>query len=328
MPEPSPDLLDARAAASLLGVKVPTLYTYASRGWLERVPGPGGRRSLYRRADIDRLKARHDARSGHGAVAAGALRWGEPVVDTVLTSIDERGLRYRGHRAVELSTSGARFEQIVELLWTGELPEEPPVWQARGLGVLPVDFAAALPPGTAPLAALALALPALGARDPGRFGAPLAGDQHRGRRLILRLAALLALGTDVSRCGPSLAQGHTSAVVAHALGIRPSTEACAAIDAALILCADHELNASTFAARVAASTGADLYSCCSAALAALSGPLHGGAVGRVEALVDEACQAERVGNVLLARAGRGEAIPGFGHRLYPQGDPRARYVGP
>lgn len=317
------DVVSAAEAAELLGVKRATLYTYASRGLLERVPGPGGRTSAYRRGDVLRLKARHGGRAGHGAGAVGAGAWGEPVVESELTSIEGGVLRYCGRDAAALARSGASFEAVVELLWTGEQPVEPPRWEARGLSVLPVDFAAVLPADTPPLGALALVLPALAARDPGRLAAPEPTELHRARRLLLRLAALSGLGWDVSRCGPALARGTVAGAALHALGGRNLPGAMEAMDTALILCADHELDASTFAARIAASTGADLYACLSAALATFTGPRHGGGCERVEALVDEAGRPERAVDVIRSRALRGEAVPGFGHPRYPGGDPRA-----
>jgi citrate synthase len=96
-----------------------------------------------------------------------------------------------------------------------------------------------------------------------------------------------------------------------------------ALRAALVVCADHELNASAFAARVAASTHADVYACLLAALGTLTGPRHGGSCDRVEALVAETERPERATHVVLERARRGEGVPGFGHPLYPAGDPRA-----
>jgi citrate synthase len=90
----------------------------------------------------------------------------------------------------------------------------------------------------------------------------------------------------------------------------------------LVLLADHELNASTFAARVAASTGASLSAACLAGLSALSGPLHGGMAARVEAFVEEA-ERRDASQAVSARLARGAAMPGFGHPLYPDGDPRA-----
>jgi citrate synthase len=96
----------------------------------------------------------------------------------------------------------------------------------------------------------------------------------------------------------------------------------AALRRALVLCADHELNASTFAVRIVASTGASLAACLTAGLAALSGPLHGGATERVEALVDEVEWAGDAWRVVEERLRRGDPLPGFGHPLYPAGDPR------
>ncbi|AUX40841.1 uncharacterized protein SOCE26_022420 [Sorangium cellulosum] len=161
-------------AAALLGVKRETLYAYASRGVLRGVPGGRGRARLYLRADIERLKARHDARAGHGPVAAEALRWGEPVLESALTAIGPRGPVYRGKEAVALALDDVPFDAVAELLWTGELPEggAPPARPAR-LGLRPAKIAALLPAGAPPLAALALAVPALGAHDATRHvGAP------------------------------------------------------------------------------------------------------------------------------------------------------------
>src|SRR5690606_7305821 len=100
----------------------------------------------------------------------------------------------------------------------------------------------------------------------------------------------------------------------------------AAMQVALVLLADHELNASSFAARVAASTGADLFACLAAAVATVSGPRHGAASERVESFLDEAARASSLREGLEARARRGELIPGVGHPLYPEGDPRGRVL--
>jgi len=306
------DLVSAKEAADFLGIKVQSLYTYASRGLLQSVP-QSGRQKRYRRADLERMKARSETST--------VLQWGEPVLTTELTSIEaETGLRYRGRAIEELA--GQPFESVAELLWEGALPAVRPVWVTRGLGIVPVDFASAVPAGTPPLASLAVAVPALASRDDERFGAAEPAELHRGRRLIRRMAALLALGEDIGRCGPALAEPTVAGTVARSLGVEPTERTVAAIDLALVLCADHGLNASTFAARVTASAGADLYASTSAALAALSGWRHGGACDRVEALADEAGTPERAGEVVRGRARRGEAIPGFGHPLYPGGDPR------
>jgi citrate synthase len=309
-------------AAALLGVKRETLYAYVSRGLVRSEPGTRGRARRYHRDDLERLKARRDARAGHGAVAAGALRWGEPVLESALCAIDARGPRYRGHLAVDLAES-ASFEAIAELLWTGALPVERPAWRAEGVGVRRAPLAALLPAGTHPLATLALAVPALGAQDPGRIDATPAAEQARARSLVVRLAALLGFAEDPGRARAAVAAGTVARALLAGLGARPTPRTERAVDRALILLADHELNASAFTVRVAASAWADLYACVSAGLATLSGPRHGGHCDRVEALVAEAAGAESARAVVLDRARRGEAVPGFGHPLYPEGDPRA-----
>src|SRR5580704_6343602 len=108
----------AAEAARILGVKPATLYAYVSRGWVRSVPAGRGKARLYARADLDRLRTRSAARAGHGPVAGGALRWGEPVLDSAISSVEAGLLRYRGVSATELATSGVSFERVAELLWT------------------------------------------------------------------------------------------------------------------------------------------------------------------------------------------------------------------
>src|SRR5580765_1148191 len=113
--------VDARTAAKHLGIQLRTLYAYVSRGAVRSLPGEHGRPRLYALADVERLRVRRDARKGHGAVAAGALRWGEPVLDSAVTAITPRGPAYRGRHALDLAPA-ARFEDVAELLWSGVLP--------------------------------------------------------------------------------------------------------------------------------------------------------------------------------------------------------------
>src|SRR3954462_12632306 len=117
--------VDARAAARHLGIAVRSLYAYVSRGQVRSVPGERGRPRLYALADLERLRVRRDARPAHGAVAAGALRGGEPVLDSAITSITARGPAYRGRLAVELAERAVRFENVAELLWFGYIASEP-----------------------------------------------------------------------------------------------------------------------------------------------------------------------------------------------------------
>src|SRR5580765_5768299 len=123
--------VDARTAAKHLGIQLRTLYAYVSRGAVRSLPGEHGRPRLYALADVERLRVRRDARKGHGAVAAGALRWGEPVLDSAVTAITPRGPAYRGHVAIDLAAAGTQFESVAELLWSGYLPPSRVTW-SRG----------------------------------------------------------------------------------------------------------------------------------------------------------------------------------------------------
>ncbi|RYZ06450.1 MAG: helix-turn-helix domain-containing protein [Myxococcales bacterium] len=297
--------LTAAEAAALLGVKAQTLYAYASRGLVRRVGD--GKRRRYLVEDLERLRARQRARSGHGPVAAGALAFGEPVLDTSLSTIDERGPLYRGRPAVELARAGTSFESVAELLWTGKLPEAAAAWE---LGVLP-RFSR---DEVASIEDLLLALPPIVQGAPERHSRAPEVELALARRTIARVAAQVT--RTPARAG-SIAQRFATLTKA------PRVIAEPALNAALVLLADHELNASSFAARIAASTDASLPACLLAALATLSGPRHGGASERVEALLDEALRLKRPTQVLELRLRRGDSIPGFGHPLYRTGDPRA-----
>lgn len=182
---------------------------------------------------------------------------------------------------------------------------------------------ALLPPAAHPLTTLALAVPALGSVDAARFGAGAEDEKVRARALVLRMAALLGFASDRGRARAAVASGSVARAVLLGLGGRADVAAERAVNRALVLLANHELNASAFAVRITASAGADLYACFSAGLAAASGPLHGGSCDRVEALVADAGSAAGARAVVRALVRRGEAVPGFGHVLYPEGNPRA-----
>jgi len=324
------EFLSAREAAAMLGVKLPTVYAYTSRGLIQSVPGGRGRSRRYRRRDLERLCARRDARAGHGPVAAAALRQGEPVMDSSITMISiEQGPIYRGRSAIELAREGRTFEWVAEGLWSGDWRErpEPDGWQPVGLGVDLEGLLRVLPPRISPLPALSLLTPLLAAHDPGRFSWHPEAVRARVRLLLRRSAAILALCREGADPKPAVVASLAAPSLAAAIGaaftrdLQP--DELSVLDQALVLAADHELNASTFAARVAASTGADVYGCISAALAALSGPRHGGAADRVDALLLEAGPAERVEEVVHDRQRRGEVIEGFAHPIYaPHSDPR------
>lgn len=315
----SNDVLSAREAAELLGVKVPTLYAYVSRGLLRSRPTPGRRARRYDRAEVLALKRRRTE-------GGDPLGWGEPVLVSSVTAMTPQGPLYRGREALTLAREGVAFERVAELLWTGRLPEAAPRWPRPPLDALLPGLRALLPEG-APFSARApLVVAGLAARDPGRLDARPEAVCARARGLVRALAASLAPAAEPARVRRALAAPSAARAVAAAFGLRADEPVRGALDRALVIVADHELNASTFAARVVASTRADLYAATMAGLAALSGPLHGAASDQVEALLAETGEPARAAAVVHGRLARGEALPGFGHPYYPAGDPRARLL--
>jgi citrate synthase len=296
--------LSAAAAAERLGVSRATLYAYVSRGLIRSRLQNGRRVREYAREDIERLLAQSEGRRDPLRAAQRVLEFeGLPVLSSALCLIDGGRLYYRGHDAVALSQS-ARFEEVAALLWGGACaPPEPlrppPASVRRTLARL--GFAAA---SVAHLATVQARDAHASELDPARVRAS-------GARILSELTAL-ALGFDAG-------QGDIAARLCQAFGARDRS-ARRAIETALILCADHELNASAFAARVIAATGATPYMAVCGALGALSGQRHGGMTERVTRLFEAP---EPASELLAAHLGRGEPLPGFGHPLYPDGDPRA-----
>jgi citrate synthase len=314
--------MSSREAARVLGVKLETLYAYKSRGLLQSVALEGTRARRFLRADVERLKQRHDARAGHTAVAANALRWGEPVLDTSITRIDAAGPHYRGHAAVELAKAGVPFELVVELLWTGMLPASPPSFDAPHARFPVARTRALLGEKVPALGGISVVAAVLATRAANHVWAPREAEIVRAQQLVRRLFVAISLSTDTDRWATALRAPTVAHAAAAAWGLRTNSRALAALNAALVLCADHELNPSSFAARLAASTGAELHACVTAALAVISGPLHGGQTSLVEAFLAEVPSPAHARDVVRRMAASGASIPGSGHTLYPDGDPR------
>ncbi|TDH36066.1 citrate synthase [Pseudohoeflea suaedae] len=308
------DHVDAAVAAGALGISRASLYAYVSRGLIRtRADEADPRRKFYSLADIETLQRRKAIARSPGEAAATTLDWGLPVLASAITRIAADGLFYRGRDAVRLAEN-ATLEECARLLW--DCGERDPFAEA---GSLPEPWEPAV---LARLAALPLVercqalLPQVGAGQAVRWQRPTA-------RLWPGAAALLrAVAAAASRGQPGERPVHS--YLAEQWGC--DTRGADAIRRALVLLADHELNASAFAVRVVASTGASLGACLNAGLGALSGPLHGGMTSLVELLFDEMTRSSDVGQLVEARLRRGEGIPGFGHPLYPEGDPRAAAI--
>jgi citrate synthase len=316
------DWVSAEAACALLSVKRETLYAYASRGLVGTRAVAGSRKRLYERADLEKLRARHDARAGHGAVAASALRFGEPVLDSAITRVDSEGPHYRGHAACALASEGISYERVTELLLTGVLPKGETRFAPPKLPSL-ASIRSLLPRDAEPVDAVVASLTALALKDPRRYAMDDDVLLERARETLMALTALVGLAASPQHVERAQAERTLAARLSVALGGPSRGPSVGAVEQALILSADHELNPSSFACRVAASAGADLHACYLAALGPMLGSGHGGATARVEALVAETVRPEHAASVVRDRMRRGEGIPGFGHPLYPEGDPRA-----
>lgn len=304
--------LTAPEATARLGIRAATLYAYVSRGLVESRPGSDGRSRVYRRRDIERLAARKRAGRGAARGAAQSLDRGLPVMDTRISLIRADGPYYRGHSAIALVRRGASLEEAARILWDcGEFDpfaSAPPTTWPRPAAAIASQ--STLPPLVRTLATI----PLLAVDAQAAVGASVVARNTIAARLLRQNAALLV--------GVRAGKAPVHRLLARAWR-RGDARFAALVRAALVLCADHELNVSAFAARVVASTGAHLHATVCAGLAALSGPRHGGATARAHDFIVEAGDSESMAACIDARARRGDDLPGFGHALYPHGDPRA-----
>ena len=309
--------LTGREAADELGVKLPTLYAYVSRGLIRSEPaGRTGRNRRYRAEDVWKLKERKEQRRDPSRLTENALHWGTPVMESAITLIADGRLYYRGRDAVALSKNHT-LEQVAELIWTGRFPEgESAIFGSVSDALAPCSQAVnEVSRDLAPVENFGVSLQLAAARDTMAYDLRPTAVARTGAR-ILRLLAATAVGGGSAETGVArtLQQGW----------VPDEPQAAALLDAALVLCADHELNVSSFTARCVASAGTTPYAVTIASLCALSGVKHGGNTGRVEAFLKEVGTAARARDVIAGRLRRGEPIPGFGHPLYPEGDPRGR----
>jgi citrate synthase len=297
-------MLQSEEAARRLGVKVSTLYAYVSRGLLSSHPEPDGRRSLFALADIEHLAKRR--RNG------GRAENGLATITTGVTQLRAGGPYYRGRPATELA-SRMTFEEVAALLWGTDVEGD---WTPPELGECPLVQVSDR---------MRWALVMCGANDPLRADLSPAAVVRAARRVIAALTNVVAgperSGNAHLSIAMRLAQGLAGTAAVQSSTGRDAAEWAAALNAALILMADHELATSTLAVRVAACTRADLYDALLAGLATLAGPLHGAASqGAYELLVNvERDGASRALNAILHRH---ENLPGFGHKIYKEGDPR------
>jgi citrate synthase len=287
-------------ACRLLDVQPQTIYAYVSRGKLEAISSTGdSRKSLYRAEDVNALAKRKQAGRKHETLATNTLFGAEPSIPTSISTFIRGHLYYRGQDAVVLSQF-ASLEKVAELLWAAD----------HEVNFNSHDLMVQTKPGRASAFHALANLAASGHSTHGRLKSVLLEE---AQNLVGHLAN--AFGAQQSIQQPlhqRLARGWKQPrAVAELLRV------------ALVLLADHELTSSAFAARIAASTGASLPSSLLAGITTLSGPLHGDASGRVRSLFADV---SRLGEDKVVDHYLSSALPiaGFGHHLYPDGDPRAK----
>lgn len=291
--------IERDAALSALAVKPQTLYAYVSRGRIKSKAHPEDpRASLYLEADINTLLEKRRRGRSRSDIASAAIAWGDPVMETRITTVRSGRLIYRGQDATKFAED-ATLEETAALLWgVDSIPlvkaSKSALSETTGKGRA-MAFLAARAAGDIPMAGRTHAsFVTDGAELMAGFARAVSGAKGRGmyHQRLARLWQLDPVGTDLLR-------------------------------RALVLVADHELNPSTFAARIAASTGAPLAACALSGCAVLAGPRHGEASARALEFLKSA-RREGPKRALIRLAEMQAAIPATGHPLYPNGDPRAK----
>lgn len=256
--------------------------------------------------------------------------------DICLIDGKEGRLVYRGYDVIDLATT-TTFEEVVYLLWEGRLPN-PAELRAmtedlsrhRQLAAPVQDFATSLPVDTFPMDALRTMVSVAGIYDPDSQAMEVEANRHKAVRLVAQLPTMVAFfqrhrtGQELVQPDPDLSLAENFLYMLH--GQRPSPLHAKVFNTALVLHADHELNASTFAARVTAGTLSDMYSAITSAIGTLKGPLHGGANEQVMYMLEAIGRVENVRPWVEEQIRQKNKIMGFGHRVYRTEDPRAHIL--
>lgn len=308
------DDLTATQVAERLGVEMATVYAYVSRGALTRRTGPDGRTSRYDADEVEALAQRARPRSSRRS--PGAV---DVVIGTTVSEIGDGWIKYRGHDLMTLAGHHP-FESVARLLWTGELDGPSAVDSAarRSVERAAVASSSALPADAPVWARLAVAAVACEGLLP-----EVTDDAGGAGQLIVdaMVASLPLVGRPVP-----VGTGLAARLWVRCSALAPTRRRVAALDLALSLLAEHELATSTLAVRVAASTGASPAASVLAGVGAVSGPLHGGAAGRVqrrlEAATTTVAPATTVAPTVTVAPATTAAPAGFGHPVHVHGDPR------
>jgi len=314
--------LTGAQAAEFLGVKSATLYAYASRGLIESFPADNGRERNYRLSDL--IKLRQAARGVKTTKDAETPTWTGPAIKSSITEIRNDAHAYRGQNALDLALANEPFELVAELLWDTQNSSHK-AWKKIKPLAIPKQLKAAASSEVDYLDLLKLLLVSEEMVDP--VARKLLADDvfDTARRLIVTMSLTPGLADNrdqyIADSDFPIAQ-----TILNALSGNKSRERARLINCALVICADHELNASALAARIAASCDASLYSCLLSALGTFSGSLHGSASKRAEDIVISSQKFKTARAWLKDYLRQYDSIPGFGTGLYATGDPRAKIL--
>src|SRR5688500_13437684 len=276
--------------------------------------------------------------AGAGAPKPGAGLEGVVAAKSEICFIDGNAGRliYRGYDIGDL-VENATFEEVAFLLWDGKLPNKLELAQLRkdqgASATLPphvVEILRALPRETQPMDALRTACSAAGATDPDLTSNEPDANRRKAVRLTAQFPTIVTAFHRLRNGKQPVAPDPNLSFAANFLymlnGTKPHDTLTRVMDAALVLHAEHGMNASTFAARVTAATLADMHAAVTAALAALKGPLHGGANQDVMELLLECKDADDAERRVRDMLNNKQKVPGFGHRVYRTLDPRATFL--
>lgn len=313
--------LTAKDAANYLGIKVETLYAYVSRGLLTSQDQNKTRQKLYRKTDLDRLQQSSRTSRKTLQKLSSPISWGAPTFDTAVTKIIETTPHYRGNSLEKLLSYNLNFENICELLWSGTLELSPIHWESGKtkslIHSLPTNSYPDFHHYAVKLTMFFIHEFALTTKSPNSG----TNDYHLAKHLLHYISQQIS---HLRSQKPNTKQ--PTKTIAEALTVSLGTTANreSIINQLLIICADYGLSSTTFVARIAASTGADLFSCLTAATGALYEPQRGATFAKIETLTQQFQDEKSVQKLAKLNHDSTGDIPGF----YAEGigDKRAQLI--
>jgi citrate synthase len=311
--------LTAEEAARELGVNRSTLYAYASRGLIRSEAVLDDKRARgYRAEDVAMLKRRGERGSERERSVENALYWGSPAIESEITLLANNTFYYRGHDAIDLALSRT-VQEVASLIWLGDFDALPRSEFDTSAAVLPQGLNEVIPElkSLPPIEAVQTLLTWGSVEDLAAFDLRPQAVARTGARVLELMTKFLT--------GRQSEQGGVVERL-QASWCPDGSGTLELLNAALILCADNDVNVTSFAVRCAAAAGATPYNSVVTGLIALQGVKHRGFIERTESFFKEIETPDQIRPALERRLKRGEDIPGFGHEFYHNGDPRAKTI--